>query len=334
MAKEKTESWGELALYSLLTNPFLLPSLALHLMLLYLLGTAVLSVSPDLSNISIPIKLIELGEGRSQDKSIGPERGPGGPRTQPKLGRPEIPRQSSGKLNDGSAENITPSKDSIPPPHVAPALPGPKVLADVPRPLSVKESSPDSLVQLPTKDAHRSLAQSLNPELSQRSLTAIKGTGEGEGIRALKEGAQIPGALKGGGSATGPYGVPGGSRDGIGTRGGGSGTGTGGGSRSGLSSPDFAPYLEMIKKRVQSVWKYPEGVPGRHVVYLSFVLDRGGNLVRVKVLESTDSRLDRSATEAMKRASPFPPIPESLKEIAGDEIGIRFNVDFGLKIAR
>jgi TonB family protein len=334
MVKENSESWWELGLYSLFKSHFLLPSLALHLMAFYLaLGAAALSVNPQ-TEPSIPIKLLEAGEGDFPDKSVGPALGPGGPRTLPKRGNPEIPRQSSGKLNAGSPENITSSKDSTPAPEVAPALPGPKVLADVPRPFAVTETSPHSLVQLPTKEPVRNLAPAFNPDVNQRSLTASKGVGEGEGIRALKDGAQIPGALKGGGTGAGPYGVARGGRDGMGTRGGGSGTGTGGGSYAGLSSPDLAPYLDMIKKRVQSVWKYPEGIPGRHLVYLSFVLDRRGDLLRVRVLESTDARLDRSATEAMKRASPFPPIPESLREIAGDEIGIRFNVDFGVKVAR
>ncbi len=334
MTKEKSESWGELTLYSLLTNPFLLPSLALHLMLLYLLGTAVLSISPDVTNISIPIKLIELSEGRSQDKSIGPDRGPGGPRTQPKLGKPEIPRQSSGKLNDGSAESMTPSKDSIPAREAAPALPGPKVLAEVPRPLSVKENSPDSLVQLPTKDANRNLAPALNPEVSQRSLTAIKGIGEGEGIRALKDGTQIPGALKGGGTGTGPYGVPGGNREGTGTRGGGTGTGTGGGGDSGLKgslSRDYNQYLKSLEKRVYSVWKYPDGIIGVQKVTVRFILDRAGKLSQAEVLESTDSRINVSALEAMKRASPFPPIPDSLKDLAGEPLIIRFTVAINIR---
>lgn len=334
MARESLDSWEELAFYSLLKSPFLFPSLALHLMIFYFLATGIFLVNPDQPIVSIPINLLEVGEGRSQDKSIGPDRGPGGPRTLPKLGNPEIPRQSSGKLDTGSPESMTPSKQSSPAPEVAPALPGPKVLAEAPRPFAVKETSLDSLVQLPTKDSAKNLAPAINPEATPKSLTAIKGHGEEEAIRALKEGMQIPGALKGGGTGTGPYGVPGGSKEGTGIRGGGTGTGAGGGGLSALSSPDFVPYLERIKKRVQSVWQYPEGIPGNHQVNLLFVLDRAGKLVRVEVLDSTDSRLDSSALQAMKRASPFPPIPEGLKELAGWPLRMRFNIDFGVKVAR
>ena len=50
---------------------------------------------------------------------------------------------------------------------------------------------------------------------------ALKGAGETAGIKALKEGAQIPGALSSTGSGSAPYGVPGGSRTGTGVAGGG-----------------------------------------------------------------------------------------------------------------
>jgi len=108
----------------------------------------------------------------------------------------------------------------------------------------------------------------------------------------------------------------------------------GSGGLAALSNPDFGPYLERIKKRVQSVWKYPEGISGTHQVNLLFVLDRGGSLVRVEVLDSTDSKLDRSALQAMRNASPFPPIPDSLKELAGWPLRMRFSIDFGVKVAR
>jgi TonB family protein len=88
-----------------------------------------------------------------------------------------------------------------------------------------------------------------------------------------------------------------------------------------LSSPDFAPYLEMIKKRVQSVWKYPEGMTGSHRINVIFILDRAGKLVRAEVADSTDPRLNNSALQAMRIASPFPPIPESLRSFQARRCG-------------
>jgi TonB family protein len=149
------------------------------------------------------------------------------------------------------------------------------------------------------------------------------------GIKGLKEGPQVPGALKGSGSGTGPYGVPGGSRSGSGLAGGGTGTGTGGGSAAGLkglSNADFNSYLNQLKRRVESVWKYPENVTGVQKVAIRFALDRAGKLTLSEVLESSDSRLNASALDAIKRASPFPAIPESLKDLANEPMIIRFEV--------
>jgi TonB family protein len=87
----------------------------------------------------------------------------------------------------------------------------------------------------------------------------------------------------------------------------------------------------MIKKRVQSVWKYPEGMTGSHRINVIFVLDRAGKLVRAEVADSTDPRLNNSALQAMRSASPFPPIPESLKELAGSPLRMRFNIDVGIR---
>ena len=333
MANEASESWAEFALYSLIKNPFLVPSLAVHLLLFYFLGMVVLAVNPDEKITSIPIQLIELGKGRSKDKSIGPGQGPGGPRSLPKLGSSEIPRQQTGRLDTGSLESTTPSKESAPASDSVPPLPQPKLLADTgrPRPLAVRETSPDSLVRLPTKDAASSLA-AVNPDSNPGNPTAVKGKGEGEAMRALSEGNQVPGALKGTGTAT--FGVPGGIREGKGTAGGGTGSGTGGGSNSGLrgtASADYNQYLKLIENRVKSVWRYPEGVTGVQKVSVRFTLDRAGKLSQVEVLDATDSRINASALEAMRKASPFPPIPEGLKDLAGESLIIRFTVDIRVR---
>jgi TonB family protein len=212
-------------------------------------------------------------------------------------------------------------------------LPGPKVLATDSRPesVSIKETSPDSLVRLPTKESatHLSTNAAAEMEAHQKSLAALKGVGEGPGIKALKEGPQVPGALKAGGIGAGPLGVPGGNRSGTGIAGGGTGTGSGGGSTTGLkgiSNAEYNQYLNQLKKRVESVWKYPDNVTGVQKVAIRFALDRAGKLTLSEVLESTDSRINASALEAIRRASPFPAIPESLKDLANEPLIIRFEV--------
>jgi TonB family protein len=334
MTTHLSEAWGDLDLLSLLKSRFLLPSIAIHLLGVYMV-LGLKPVAPKDVSTPVPIQLLELGEGSSLDKSIGPGRGPSGPRPLPKLGNPAPPRQQSGNMDKGSVESTIPSKESTPAPKT-PVLPGPKILAEAARPESpaVKETSPDALVQLPTRQSSGNLPAAAHTETDQKSLATVDAANEAAGIRALKGGSQIPGALRGNGSGTGPYGVPGGSQTGTGLVGGGSGSGAGGGSYTGLKgalNADYNQYLKQLEKRVNSVWRYPEGVSGVQTVTVRFTLDRAGRLSQAEVLESSDSRLNASAIDAMKRASPFPPIPESLKDLAGEPLRIRFNVSIRLR---
>ncbi|HEX9146335.1 MAG TPA: TonB family protein [Candidatus Binatia bacterium] len=342
MANDISAEWREIGLTALFRSPFLLPSLLLHAMLFLLAWqAATLSLVRPENDIPISVQLLEVRDGGSDNKSIGFAKGPGGPRTMPKLGLPVPPRERTGKLDSGSLESAVPSTANVEPAPTPkpPALPGPKLLAsDAQREsVNVKETTPDSLVRLPTKEAaptvlHGGAAADL--EANQKSLGMVRGAADASGIKALKEGTQIPGALKGTGSGIGPYGVPGGSKSGTGLTGGGTGTGTGGGSNTGLKgipAADFNQYLNQLKKRVESVWKYPEGVSGKQRVAVVFTLDRAGKLVRADVLESSDSRLNDSAVEAMRRASPFPPIPESLKELANEPLRMQFTVLIGVR---
>ena len=89
---------------------------------------------------------------------------------------------------------------------------------------------------------------------------------------------------------------------------------------------DYRSYLKMVERKVESTWKYPTGVAGSHTVTLRFVLDVDGKLVNAEVTDSTDDRLSKSALEAINRASPFPPIPENLKRLAGQPLILKFAV--------
>jgi len=326
---------GDTGLASLFRSPFLFPSIILHALFFFFALSAIgLRLAKPPIDIPIAVNLSEITTGGSVDKSIGPAKGPGGPRTAPKLGTPIPPAPRTGKLDTGSVETSVPNTnvETSPPPKPV-ALPGPKVLASDVRQESVnaKETSPDSLVRLPTKESPTNLpaSASRDTDLNQKSLAALKGTGDGPGIKALKEGAQIPGALRGTGTGSGPYGVPGGSPSGTGLAGGGTGAGTGGGSNTGLrglSNADLNQYLKQVENRVRSVWKYPEEVTGVQKLTIHFSLDKAGKLIKAEVVGTSDARLSASAVEAMKKASPFPPIPESLKDLANESLGITFTV--------
>jgi TonB family protein len=336
MLDPSSMNWSESDPASLLRKPFLLSSLVFHGLLIFAaLRAATLVIPKPESNTPISVQLMEVTSG-ADTKSIGPGQGAGGPRALPKLGLPIPPAQRTGTLDSGSLESSVPSPapsvDTAPAPKPI-ALPGPKVLAldRSHEAVNAKETSADSLVQLPTKESATKLPSTATADLDaqQRSLAGLKVGSDSAGIRALKEGPQIPGALKGSGANTGPYGMPGGSRTGTGIVGGGTGAGSGGGGVTGLKgipAADYGNYLNQLKKRVESVWRYPDNVTGVQKVAIRFALDRAGKLTLSEVLESSDARLNASALEAIKRASPFPAIPDSLKDLANEPMIIRFEV--------
>ena len=98
-----------------------------------------------------------------------------------------------------------------------------------------------------------------------------------------------------------------------------------------LSSLDYEAYFAMIERRVDSVWKYPEGY-GTHLISLRFVLDRGGKLVQVEILNSANSRLDSSAISAMKRASPFPLCRGALRTLLGKTLARPLKLTWVLRV--
>ena len=103
---------------------------------------------------------------------------------------------------------------------------------------------------------------------------------------------------------------------------------------SALLSAGFGACLDVIKRRVESFWKYPERVGGEHRVDVVFALDQGGGLARAEVLDSTDSRLNSSALQAMQHAAPFPCRSEILRRLGGQPLRMRFKIDFGVKLTR
>jgi TonB family protein len=342
MIQPSSADWEESGILALFRSPFLIPSVLFHTLLFLLaLRAATLTIVKPERDPLISVQLLEVRDGGSSNKSIGRAVGPGGPRTMPKLGTPVAPVERSGQLDGGSLETLVANEQPVEaarPPKPA-TLPAPRVLAPNTRSESVNanETSPDSLVRLPTKETPTRFPDAgaaSELEANQGSLAALKGAADTPGIKALKEGTQIPGALKGTGKTTGPYGVPGGRASGMGLSGAGSGVGTGGGSMTGLrglSSADYNQYLSQLKKRVESVWKFPEGVSGIQKVSIRFTLDRAGRLIQSEVLESTDARMNASAEEAMKRASPFAPIPESLKDLANTPLRMQFTVTVGVR---
>ncbi len=77
-------------------------------------------------------------------------------------------------------------------------------------------------------------------------------------------------------------------------------------------------YTDMIRQRIQEALIYPhharkDAIEGR--TFVRFSINSGGELLSVELLRSSGySILDEEALAAIRRASPFPKIPESLNK--------------------
>jgi TonB family protein len=99
----------------------------------------------------------------------------------------------------------------------------------------------------------------------------------------------------------------------------GSSTATGASSSGGiLMDPAISEYYMMVKKRIEEVWSFPEGlfVPAaRWELRIGVRIDRKGNIEESWLEKSSgNSYLDRSALRAVKKASPLPPIPAEIRD--------------------
>jgi TonB family protein len=108
---------------------------------------------------------------------------------------------------------------------------------------------------------------------------------------------------------------------------GGTGTGTGGGNGAGRCNdrPEVQAYMAQIRSRTLERWKLPPGVPVNERVTLRFKLDVAGSASSVHVVKASDNALGASAVDAMRSASPFPPIPEAARCLAQGRIRATFS---------
>jgi TonB family protein len=80
----------------------------------------------------------------------------------------------------------------------------------------------------------------------------------------------------------------------------------------------FVSYYRMLSLLIQQQIQYPESAKTRGFggsVYLAFTIDAEGTLVEVMVKRSSGhSLLDETALRAVKRAAPFPRLPQDLEQ--------------------
>ena len=108
--------------------------------------------------------------------------------------------------------------------------------------------------------------------------------------------------------------------------------GPGGGNGTGQASamscfglPAVRNYLGNIQDRTLDRWALPPGVPADMTVTLKFRLDVAGSASRVALVRADDNALGASAIDALRAASPFPPLPEGARCLARVPITATFS---------
>ena len=85
----------------------------------------------------------------------------------------------------------------------------------------------------------------------------------------------------------------------------------------GKVSPLFY-YQQLIKQKIEENKRYPllarnKGIEGK--VWVKFEILKNGKVKDIKIVKSSHHQiLDKAAIESIKKANPFPPFPEGLKE--------------------
>jgi TonB family protein len=97
---------------------------------------------------------------------------------------------------------------------------------------------------------------------------------------------------------------------------GGDGTGTGTGlpsQKECMAKQEVQDYLAVIKQRTLQRWMLPPGVDAGRRVTLRFRVDVAGSASDVAVVRAEDNSLGASAVDALRSASPFPPMPDDVR---------------------
>ncbi|MEK6759272.1 MAG: cell envelope integrity protein TolA [Deltaproteobacteria bacterium] len=98
-----------------------------------------------------------------------------------------------------------------------------------------------------------------------------------------------------------------------------------GSGRSAAIEAKYPAYYSIIKDRVQAAWIYPEGFNANDVsIVISIKIGKSGRLIDSWVEKSSGNKnFDDSLINAVKKASPFPPLPQDFKNVYL-ETGLRF----------
>lgn len=91
--------------------------------------------------------------------------------------------------------------------------------------------------------------------------------------------------------------------------------------------PDLSAYMAKVQRRITRKWHPPLSDYSTKVV-VNYIIKKNGDLGKYSVTESSgNSRMDVSATEALKKAAPFPPLPSGYNE---DTLEVKFTFDYNV----
>lgn len=102
---------------------------------------------------------------------------------------------------------------------------------------------------------------------------------------------------------------------------GGDGTGAGGGMgrEACLDSAPVSAYIERVRVRMLARWKTPASGE-RGAIQLAFRIDPAGGVGGVEVVEALTPALGSSGVEALRSASPFEPMSDAVRCLAGQSL--------------
>jgi TonB family protein len=92
-----------------------------------------------------------------------------------------------------------------------------------------------------------------------------------------------------------------------------------------VALPAVQSYIGDVKNRTYERWSLPPGIDQNQRVKLSFRIDIAGSTSKVSLVSADDNALGLSAIDALRAASPFPPIPDAARCLARLRITATFS---------
>jgi TonB family protein len=171
----------------------------------------------------------------------------------------------------------------------------------------------------------------VGPSVGPRKVAGTDGNTFGTGSLAINQGSSVrDGVLTSRdvvGSPTGAVLVSVDTAVGEGHLSGPGGTGTGllpdGAGTDCLKRPEVSAYMADIKERLIKRWSLPYGIENSRVT-LRFAIDVAGSPSSIELVKG-DNAIGASAIDAMRAASPFPPMPDRARCLANKNIVATFS---------